>query len=71
LLDLEYGTKFARGMEMISITTGWYFTHRWMKTKTNTTNNDPGKKYASLHITPEYFRLGNQLGAGINLRIAM
>jgi len=71
LLDLEYGTKFARGMDMISITTGWYFTHRWMKTKTNTTNNDPGKIYASLHITPEYFRLGNQLGAGINLRITM
>ena len=71
LLDLEYGTKFSRGMDMISITTGWYFTHRWMKTKTNTTKKKLREKYASLHITPESFRLGNQLGAGINLRITM
>lgn len=69
IIDIDYGTKFARVMDLASITSGWYLTYRWV-TGSSRLGYDRGKTNLNgLTITPAVFANGDSFYPGLRLQV--
>lgn len=67
--DIDYSTKFARVMDLASITSGWYFTYRWV-TGSSRLGYDRGKTNLNgFTITPAVFANGDSFYPGLRLHV--
>ena len=66
IFDVDYSNNFSRIMDITSISSGWYFTHKQI-TKNNDELSYLGKKLQNLSIAPTFI-INNQFNPGLKFR---
>lgn len=71
ILNFDFDTSFARVMDMATITSGWYFTYRWVSTKQERLHGgiDSGRRRISL--APTLMFNGESFMPGLRLKAVL